>query len=452
MFKKINHLSKSVKQKINKRRFKFKAKKADFDFRKRDMPKVSPENACPNHILIIVVDAFRADYMGKDITNNLSNLSKTSAISPSTWTVPSVSSMMTGLYPHQHGAMRQSDNPDYFTRNKTKFPPKISDSTLTLPEIFAGAGYKTFSSFGFFVPFLALGGRFQEHHLSIGAELTDCTSLINKYSKWLQMNKNEKTFAYIHLPDLHAPVSPPEEYCKLYGVDMSIPGIKDWQFKINSSSDVSATEYRKHRKLLYQASLDYVDDEVGRLVKTQMPDLNDSITIVTSDHGEAFWENEDIDSNYFYDPRSANSVGHGATPYESVTRVPILSNDVQFEEPASLIDLFPTILNQCGIKSPHDVIGHDNDTRPPTDRVLLSEAVRHGYEKKAIYSGKWKRIISKGDDITLDFEIPDESEKDIPKNLEDRFATLLPNWPEGGSERNISQQTKDHLRDLGYVK
>jgi arylsulfatase A-like enzyme len=416
------------------------------------LPDVSVSEEAPQHILCLVIDALRFDAVDKEVTPFLNELTGPSAVSPATWTYPSVSSLHTGQYPHTHGAMRRSDDPENFTPDEVTFPPKIPDSTHTLPEFLAGAGYETFGAFGIPVPFLAMQGRFRHHLTFSWNDNVTAEQMMDEYISWLQGREHQRTFAYLHLTDLHAPVNPPKKYWEVHDVDSSIPAIQTWQFRDgNGVTDID--EYRENRKQLYIAALDYVDDQIRSLYESIQEYLGNITLVVTGDHGEAFWEHERFDEQHFFDARPAHCVSHGTTPYESIARVPLLSNDSLFSEaPSSLIDIMPTILNEVGITIPESVEGEMHGSDIPDDRVLLIEASRHGHEKKAVYKSDLKLLASRGDDQYHGCKIPEETFVSLPNDVESELRKELPAWPDDAREsRHISGRLKTQLEDLGYA-
>lgn len=100
------------------------------EMRDEDHLKLNAQNR-PN-ILVIIVDALRADHLssygyGRSTTPNLDAISAEgvrfeNAIATSSWSLPSHTSILTGRYPHEHGAETLTQSFD------GRFP--------TLPSIF----------------------------------------------------------------------------------------------------------------------------------------------------------------------------------------------------------------------------------------------------------------------------------------------------------------------------
>ena len=95
--------------------------------------------ARPKNVVWIVIDTLRADhtgFMGYEgrVTPKLDAFSEkslvfTQAISQSPWTKPSVATMFTSTYPHQHAALKGGD--------------VLGDELLTIAEVLREAGYTT---------------------------------------------------------------------------------------------------------------------------------------------------------------------------------------------------------------------------------------------------------------------------------------------------------------------
>jgi arylsulfatase A-like enzyme len=91
---------------------------------------------------------------------------------------------------------------------------------------------------------------------------------------------------------------------------------------------------------LYDANIRYIDDSIGRLLESLGSSLENTIIIITADHGEAFGEHKYL--------------GHGIL-YEEVARVPLIiygpgiKAGTVIKEPVELMDLSPTIADLAGI-------------------------------------------------------------------------------------------------------
>jgi arylsulfatase A-like enzyme len=194
-----------------------------------------------------------------------------------------------------------------------------------------------------------------------------------------------------------------------------------------------------------------VDDEIERLYLELDERLPDHTSIITADHGEAFWEHAEFDRQHFYDSRPAYCVGHGGTPYDSIARVPYVSHKLdRGDHLNSLVDILPQLLGRAGMKTSEAVDGIGS-SEVIEKRTPLIEATRYGHEKKAVYSEEWKLLVSKGDDQHVGFKLPDETRKSISDPQKDTLETVLPEWPRDGKENSVSTDTQQQLENLGYI-
>ncbi|MFC4549767.1 MULTISPECIES: sulfatase-like hydrolase/transferase [Halorussus] len=447
----------------------YRERRADREFRERPTPATWASGArersrewrndAPDHVVVVVVDCLRADALGAP-TPFLDSLAGGDALAPSTWTFPSVTSLLTGRYPHDHGAIRRTDDFANSVADMTGLPPRSEVPTLS--EGFAAAGYDIYGGFGMLVPFLALSGRFAEHRLGEGAAADD---VLGEHLSWLAERPEGRTFSYLHLADLHEPLAPPEHYLWAHDVDDSIPGIREWRHEDVVESTPAVERYREHRRRLYRACAEYVDNRLGAYHRRASDLAGDDLgLVVAGDHGEAFWERSRHAAANFADPRPAYSVGHGGPPYEAVTRVPLRTAGFDGEwrvdgAPASLVDVAPTLADAAGFKLP-EAAGTSLFDSPAADRTLLVESARYGYEKKAAYAGEWKLVVSKGDDYAEGFALSaGESGSavetaEIPPAVESSLRDALPAFPDGdrgeSGDARTSRDVERRLANLGY--
>jgi len=429
-----------------KRRLYYRRKGWQAD-RSHDPPdgSLSKVPGAPDHVLFVIIDALRPD------SQPLPNLDCewTTAIAPSTWTFPSVTSLLTGCYPHQHGAVAHTAPSDEEFAMPTQ--TTVEDR---LPKTFEAAGYETFGAFAFSMAFLATRGWFQTHRIYSDA---DAEQVLEAYKTWRQ--GKEQTFAYLHLGDLHAPLCPPDPYVTKHDVDTALPDLA----RIAAyTSDYTGTEeqryYRSQKRRLYNAGLDYVTDCLAEAVDTMWAD---TLIVLTGDHGEALYEHADIDRR-FTDSRGHNGVGHGGTPLDQVARVPLAvahpDHDLLPEGGwASLCDLPVTLTDSCLETELNWRVGRPWQHRIPSDRVVICEGVRYGVERKAAYRDEQKIVYSRADDaaycarVTLgsrDEEILPTTEPD-----DDLLSCLPDAWGEGmtwTSDGDVGPRVENHLRSLGY--
>ncbi|WP_280537372.1 sulfatase-like hydrolase/transferase [Halopenitus sp. POP-27] len=422
----------------------YQTTKADRQFARKSLPNTGPEPDAPDHIVCIVVDALRADHVDESTTPYLASLNGTDAITPGSWTFPAVSSVLSGQYPHEHGAMRRTDEID--DSEGLRLPPRMDDDLITITEALAGAGYDTYGGFGHDTPFVAISGRFQTHKLYHTVN-SDADDVLSEYLQWV--DGRDRTFAFLHLADPHIPVDPPDEFWEAYEVDRSIEELRNWRYQTEVDCDETCETYREHRRRLYRASVEYVDDAIARFGDRLQSKLSDPLLVVTSDHGEAHWEHVAFDVEHF---DGTGCVDHGGAPYEEIARVPLLTNrDWSFDAPVSLVDLAPTFADAVGIDF-EGTTGTSLREEEQPDRSLLVEGSLSGYEKKAVYDGEYKLIASRGHDFEKGFILPAEREVRVPDDRLTEMRDALPPWPEESTEETeVSGVVEDRLEQLGYT-
>lgn len=421
----------------------FQTWQADRQFRAKQFPVHEPAPDAPEHIIYLVVDALRADHVTAELTPRLSTFHQTAAVTPGSWTFPAVSSMLSGQYPHEHGAMRQTDEVDDSTG--LSLPPRMAQDRETLTEALAGAGYRTYGGFGHDTPFVALSGRFHTHDLKHKVN-ADADDVLRAHLDWIP--SRDRTFSFLHLADPHIPVDPPQKYWDNHDVDRSIEDIENWRFNTTVDCDTACQRYREQRRRLYRAAVEYVDDAIERYLDQLNEILDDYLLVITADHGEALWEHLEFDVDHF---DGTGCVDHGGTPYEQLARVPLLTNaNLHFDGPVSLLDVVPTITELVGIDR-LQTSGRSLTEPRPDDRTALIEGSLNGYEKKAAYTENYKLIKSHGDDVEVGYTLPSEERTDIPPEVRAKLLDAFPPWPDGKTaETNVSGVVEDRLEQLGY--
>ncbi len=171
----------------------------------------------------------------------------------------------------------------------------------------------------------------------------------------------------------------------------------------------------------------------------------DAYVIITADHGEALCEHGLWDHGY--------SVYHTDLHVPLILRWPShLPAGRTIAGPVRQIDLMPTILSQLNLPIPQPIQGRSmlpvsgGDLRP-LDEYAFAEGVKHGHERKAIYSDGWKLIYSTQFKTYKLFNIADD-------HLEQRnMATTHPRPPQFVELRDaLEEQIEQNLRHEAGVE
>ncbi len=450
----------------------------------------------PN-ILLITIDTLRQDHLGcygyeRAHTPNIDKIAHegvmfSETVAPGPRTGPSHISILTGLYPHHHGAIRNGD--------------WISDKVTTLPEILSTYDYSTAAfvsgwtlrneSCGLTPRFQFYDENFsplkliQEAALQLrlinlgtvfGPKLglnpvrveRSAASTTDAAIRWLQRNHGHPFFLWVHYFDPHDPYDPPPFYRTMH--------VKSSHWKINKNFfNLDVVEGEKLIKdknfdymiALYDGEISYVDAEIGRLYKT-LNDLqinSNTILLVTADHGESLGEH-----NYYCVHRDL---------YETCLRVPLIFNNpkAQYTKqlihgPTRLIDIAPTILDLLNIdekvhfdgKSLLPLMNGENGKASEEALASLFEGKtemfcvrKNGF--KLIWTGPYWRGGLRTPPHEELYNIqsdPDELNNilmDRPSVLPE-MRKLMKSFRHGkvNVRKNLNEETKEKLRSLGYIQ
>ncbi len=312
-----------------------------------------PAEAYRPHVVIVMIDALRADRLGVDgyplpTSPNLDAVAAdgayfSAAMAHSTWTKPSIASFVTSLYPSQHGIQVASLGADGALRTEV-----LDDGLVTLAERFQEAGYTT----GAIINQVHLQRRFgfaQGYDHYDDKRGRGAFRLNKRLGFWLDSLEDERPiFAYVHYLDVHWPFTLrlPENEGAFGSTEMeSKPPASSrqadaWVSKLRNPDDLEALQAR------YDHEVAYADAAFGQLVDDlrERGLYEDTLLLVTSDHGEGFMEH--------------GRLGHGLSPHEEQVRVPLIvrlpermrGQRGRIERPVGLIDLFPTLLDLLGLE------------------------------------------------------------------------------------------------------
>lgn len=356
-------------------------------------PPVAPPEGAPVNVLIISIDTLRADAVGsygnKDgLTPNLDRLAREGArfeqaYSSSSWTLPAMASLFTGLDARRHNAGWVSDARDPLAR--TRLSPELWTLTGSLRE----RGYETAAIVT--NPFLTLrygfGRGFDTYeNFSIAADIFVAfqdTSLVRfatwvmpslvpgdrsgvvtaRAAEWLRRRSSERPFyLWVHYIDPHAPYSPGGDKTRIssFRGDSLLGGTPAGDF-VDSTPDIARlrsgevrpdAEQKRQMRRLYDGEVAEVDAAIGNLLAA-LDDTGASastLVVCVSDHGEEFWEH--------------GGVEHGRTVYDEVVHVPLLMRwpgritaGTTVGSLVRITDIAPTVIEATGGTIPQKLDG-----------------------------------------------------------------------------------------------
>lgn len=314
-----------------------------------------PDTPRPN-VILYLVDTLRADHLGcygygRPTSPHVDAFAQDAicfeaAQAQSSWTRPAVASLMTGVYPQEHGVIERDHS--------------LPDSLPLLAEHLAGLGYRTHgiitnpnvgSEFGFdrgFESFESL----EPLDPAEGAALSDAVH--RAACAFLEtVGTDRPFFLYLHTSDPHDPYVPRSPYRETFAADVEDPFVGTSQhLRSLKCRDDAPEETVRDLIALYDAEVAFNDAQFGALLeRLRSLDLYDeSIVLFLSDHGEGFYDH--------------GRLGHGRTLNREEVHVPLLlrlpggeASGLRVPEIVRQVDVLPTLLDCLGEPVPSFVRG-----------------------------------------------------------------------------------------------
>jgi len=327
------------------------------------------------NVLLVTIDTLRADalgsYGGRATTPNLDALARHGARfdfahSHAVVTLVSHASILTGLYPYQHGIR---DNIGY----------RLAPTVPTAATLLKARGFTT----GAFVGGFPLDRRFglsngfdvYDDHLSAPADEDTgererrADAVVSSALDWIS-SRQGKWFAWVHVYDPHAPYQPPGEWAAKFASDP------------------------------YLGEVSWTDSALGSLFdRIDASQQRPTLVVVTGDHGESLGEHGELTHSIF--------------AYEATLHVPLIVSELPgngtrsksrgeaISTPVRHVDIVPTILDAVG--APPDATLPGTSLRPiiadgrgqerPSYFEAMSAAVARGWAPlRGVLLGREKYI------------------------------------------------------------
>ncbi len=404
----------------------------------------APKEEITGRVFLITLDTTRADHIGcygykKIETPNIDTVAQegvlfTNALCQVPVTLPSHVSIMTGLYPPEHGVRHNTGN-------------ILKENVVTLAEMLREKGYRTAA----FVSAYAVARKwglaqgFESYDDFFAADEEGMLDLTPKAERranitiasaidWIRRNKDAKIFLWIHLFDPHADYEPPMPFSE------------------------------KYKESPYDGEIAFMDGEIGKLWQFLKAEKlwNDSLIILLGDHGEALGEHHEKT--------------HSTLIYNSTIRVPLimksrsLPKQRTIEDVASTVDILPTILDYLKLPVPSELKGKsllsfvNGNTHDQRDIYMetLSPRINYGWsELTGLRRGKWKFIQAPVPELYDLEKDPHETvnlslkEKDMAKELARALGEMQKGFERSGGGYSqsvvIDDESRDALLSLGYV-
>lgn len=416
----------------------------------------------PN-LLFVLVDTLRADHLGtygyeRDTSPRLDALARRGYVfeqarSVCNWTNPTIVSLFTGHYPQAVFEPAQ---------HRRAIELVLPAEEATLAEALRDGGYRTRG----LVDHPGINKRrgydqgFEEYELLFvgaqtkGWDTTDADYVLAQVEQVFDEPSDDPFFLYLHLVYPHAPYGAPEPYASMFGAPHDEISRDEVAGMVNA----------------YDGEIRYTDDLLGRIYAAMEARGLDQDTwlLVTSDHGEAFWEHDVYE--------------HGYNFYDEVQHVPLilvppagLDEGRRIEPVVSNVDVFPTLLDLARVPAKPSADGRslarffgDTDGDADEEPVLFMESPRgNDIEAMAVIQGTYKFVEYPNQDGGLrqlfDLASDPEETRDVlqsePQRVTEMVRQLRAHRADvarrralvGVEERPADAETVDRLRALGYT-
>jgi arylsulfatase A-like enzyme len=480
----------------------------------RAKPDLLPVDGDAPNVVLIVVDTMRTDVTslfpdGYDATPFLAELAEKgvvfrNAYSTSSWTVPAMYSLMTGLYPSQHGMTA-----GYFAGEKVVDQAVLPQAAYTLAEQLRDLEYDTFGvcTNQHLAAKYGMGQGFDRYVGDTFLKLPFPDLAVESLAP--EILASPRYFLWLHYFDPHHPYGAnlpwfdewnrsgfadfqaisldalsrfyrgrhglgPEDQLP---VNVLVPLMRRavairWGHPKNffasmppgdgpPAAGTTEARYLDFLKAAYASEVRKADESI-RSVAGELRFDDDDLVIVVSDHGEELMEHGEIGHRWL-----------GSVSQELI-RVPLL---IKFpgnrgagrviDAPVSLVDLVPTIRAALGQPPMEELPGTDLaallERGAAADREIYCELAEGGARLHCAIAYPWKLVQNEtsgtarlydlsrdpGEDDDVSAEHPDVVER-LKEALSASDAKGAAQWPTPGSA-SVSADELSRLRSLGYV-
>lgn len=406
------------------------------------------------NVIYVSLDTLRADRLGvygypRDTSPRIDELARdslvfTDVLAQAPSTAASHRSMFSSRYVHEH-------------RNMLWMP--------VVASVMRSQGYRTQA----FVD----GGRMRRQFgLDKGFERYESTDAVHQQgaqvgggleeinpqvTAWLDAHREEQFFLFVHTYDAHCPYTPPEPWATMFTSAHYLPSFEmEMHCGIYFNTLELTTDDFGYIGDRYDGGVRYMDHELGELLDhvRVLGLLDDTIVVLTSDHGEALGERDRVGHNQVYDVQlKVPLIVHLPSRMHGVFDAPVESND-----------LMPTLLSALGQPHPEHLSGRDlidaiEHDRWDRQRLRLAHdnrgrfaTVREGTRWSLITDGRDAvELYDLHADATEEHDVYDQH-PEVVTRLHDAFlARRAASRRLRSRPRQVDDRLERELRALGYA-
>ncbi|MFT4540788.1 MAG: arylsulfatase A-like enzyme, partial [Planctomycetota bacterium] len=425
----------------------------------------------PPNVIILTIDTLRADHLGcygyfRNTSPNIDAFAAESilferCIAPMATTLPVHTSLFTGVWPFEHGAIAnvKKDRKRYATTPHLK----------RAAQVFKEAGYRTAA----IVSALPLK---KTYGLKNGFKTYDDPKTPQRQGakttklalNWLREQPSDAPiFLWVHYFDPHGPFEAPEPYGSMFKSDEELEahiaarGFSETALRPTGKKNILRPGLNR-----YDGEIRYTDDQVGTLLNhlRSQESWDNTYFLLLADHGESLNQHD--------------QPGHGQSWNEQlhvpcILRIPGMDAG-RNDSVISVVDLLPTLLSRLELESADDflaqstgvdVLTADYESRPILSQSSERQEILGGQPNFSLTTTRWKSIITEdGQGLLFDLkqdpheladlgeERPEVLEKmrahtlDMLRVMKQRGESL-----EAGKVVPLSEEDSKALRSLGYL-
>ncbi len=461
----------------------------------------------PSNIVLIVVDTERADvtnpYGAKNPTTPfLQDVARhgvvfSHAFAPAPWTVPSMFSMVTGLYPSEHGVTKGVS-----VREDTR--QVLNPQATTLAELLRDAGLETFGVNTNFTlqPRFGFGQGFN-HFVGHDFAYLPFPNLALK-TLLPQIRNAERYFLWLHYFDPHQPydtyspwftewnrgrihsyaellwdiglqlfrrqkgmtrrdhVTPKQLEMLSWRLAKAATGkaVSSVYKQFRKTPQIFNKDYRRFIKAAYMSCVRKTDDAMKKALRGLKID-DQTLVIITSDHGEELFDR--------------GRLGHHMNSlYQELIGIPLIMllpgrayAGTVIDTPVSLVDVTPTVLDLLGMDVPEGLSGQSLkpliEGKPFAPRALFSEVYSPERGTRCLIEYPWKYMNDTqwGEQMLYNLNEDAYERNNLVRTHHKRAAsmrkklthwteTVQPRWPPSDGIE-LDKREVERLKALGYL-
>jgi arylsulfatase A-like enzyme len=344
-------------------------------YRERSAARALADSSRAPNVILLVLDTVRGMSMSlhgysRETTPALERFAARgvvfdAAYSTAPWTLPSIATMFTGRYPHEHGAdwtmplsKRDRTLAEHFRDAGYATAGFVANQNYSSAEVGLGRGFLHFEDYTTALSDILLSaapGRFILNNPALRRAIgfydtfgrKSADRLNAAFLSWLDKQSQRPFFAYLNYYDAHEPYLPPRPFDTRFGPDTLrnkglIRHVRTRDAHRINKDGMSAAEQAAEQQA-YDGAIAYLDSRLDRLIaELDRRDLTrNTIVIITGDHGELFGEHSLFE--------------HGNSLYLPLLRVPLvlhapnLAGGGRITTPVTLRDLPRTVLDLAGL-------------------------------------------------------------------------------------------------------